>query len=101
MKNFVIVTPDDPEVPPRNWDIHVLRVMEKCGTGISVLPHVRKHGVYFEVCFLTLGNLILEVALATMSPLILSVLKVSLVSVCLLVLMLLCGTLWLKHVGLS
>ncbi len=30
-KNFVIVTPDHPEVPPRNWAIHDPKDTEKCG----------------------------------------------------------------------
>ena len=29
MKNFVIVTPVHPEVPPRNWAIHASKDMEK------------------------------------------------------------------------
>jgi hypothetical protein len=31
VQNFVIVTPAHPEVPSRNWDIPVLKNMEKCG----------------------------------------------------------------------
>ncbi len=31
VKNFVIVTPVHPEVPPRNWAIHVPKDTEKCG----------------------------------------------------------------------
>jgi hypothetical protein len=33
VKKFVIVTPVHPEVPPRNWGIHVPKAsdMEKCG----------------------------------------------------------------------
>ena len=31
MENFVIVTPTHPEVPPRNWAIHVPKDTEKCG----------------------------------------------------------------------
>ncbi len=31
VENFVIVTPVHPEVPPRNWAIHVPKDMEKCG----------------------------------------------------------------------
>jgi hypothetical protein len=30
LKNFVIVTPDHPEVTPRNWAIHGPKDMEKC-----------------------------------------------------------------------
>jgi hypothetical protein len=31
VKNFVIVTPAHPEVPPRNWTIHAPKDTEKCG----------------------------------------------------------------------
>jgi hypothetical protein len=31
VKNFVIVTPAHPEVPPRNWAIHSPKDMGKCG----------------------------------------------------------------------
>ena len=31
VENFVIVTPAHPEVPPRNWAIHVPKDIEKCG----------------------------------------------------------------------
>ena len=31
VKNFVIVTPVHPEVPPRNWVIHAPKDTEKCG----------------------------------------------------------------------
>ena len=39
-KNFVIVTPAQPEVTPRNWANHAPLDMEN--VGISVLPHVTK-----------------------------------------------------------
>ena len=31
VKNFVIVTPAHPEVPPKNWAIHAPKDTEKCG----------------------------------------------------------------------
>ena len=55
MKNFVIVTPVHPEVPPRNWANYDPKDTEKCG---DLDPPTCQKTPYFEVCFPTLGTLI-------------------------------------------
>ena len=46
MENFVNVTPDHPEVPPRNWDIHTLRDMEKCEDLESRPSHMLENTLF-------------------------------------------------------
>jgi hypothetical protein len=50
VKNFVIVTPAHPQVPPRNWAIHAPKDMGKCGDLDSSVHEARKRDPITLAC---------------------------------------------------